>query len=121
MNKTGFGGTIHGNVGTLEFMSDGYVLYDDRGKEVKKNSGGGPGDALHIENFLAAARANDPSLLNCEITEGHKSTLLTQLGNIAHRTGRTITCSPENGHIVGDDEAMALWKRESAPGWEPKV
>lgn len=121
MNKTGFGGTIHGNGGTLEFMSDGYVLYDDRGKEVQKNSGGGPGDALHIANFLAAARANDPSLLNCEITEGHKSTLLTQLGNIAHRTGRTLTCSPEDGHISGDDEAMALWKREYAPGWEPKV
>lgn len=121
IDKSGFGVTVHGNGGTIALHSDGYVHYDDRGKEVKKNSGGGPGDAAHAENFLAAIRANDPTLLNCEIEDGHKSALAPHLGNIAHRVGRTLTCSAENGHIQGDDEAAALWKREYAPGWEPKV
>ncbi|HEX6986702.1 MAG TPA: Gfo/Idh/MocA family oxidoreductase, partial [Planctomycetaceae bacterium] len=121
INKSGFGVTVHGNGGTLELLSDGYVLYDGRGKEAKKNSGGGPGDENHIANFVAAVRAGDPSLLNCEIETGHKSTLAPHLGNIAHRVGRVLTCDPANGHIRGDDEAMGLWSREYEKGWEPVV
>jgi len=62
-----------------------------------------------------------PLSLNAEIAEGHKSTLLCHLGNIAQRTGRTLTCDASNGHIAGDDQAMKLWQREYEPGWEPKV
>src|SRR5690606_5436792 len=75
INGSGFGITVHGNEGTLEIVSDGYILLDDRRKEVKRNSGGGPGDAIHIANFIEACRTNDPSKLNCEIETGHKSTL----------------------------------------------
>lgn len=121
INKTGFGATIHGNDGTMEFNSSGYVLWDAKGREVQKKSTGNPGDDSHIANLLAAVRANDPSRLNCEVAEGHKSTLLPHLGNIAHRMGRSLNCSTENGHIEGDDEAMSLWRREYAKGWEPKV
>ena len=97
------------------------MLYDERGKEVRKKTGNGNGDVEHIPNFLAAVRAGDASLLNCNITEGHKSTLLAHLGNIAHRTGRTLNCDNSNGHVKGDDEAMALWSREYEKGWEPTV
>ncbi len=121
MDKTGFGATIHGNEGTLKISSTGYILYDARGREVRQNSGGGNGDSGHIPNFLAAVRAGNPSLLNCNIEEGHKSTLLAHLGNIAHRTGRTLNCDSSNGHIKDDDEAMSLWRRDYEPGWEPTV
>jgi predicted dehydrogenase len=121
INGEGFGVTIHGNGGTLAIHGDGYVLSDPKGKEVKKNSGGGPGDVPHAENLLAAIRANDPSKLNCPIETGHKSTLAPHLGNIAHRTGRTLTCDPQNGHILGDEDAMKLWSREYEKGWEPVV
>ena len=116
----GFGATIHGNDGTLLLSSGGYTLLDGRGKEVKKNNGSA-GDAEHVANFLAAVRANDPSLLNCDAETGHKSTLLAHLGNIAHRVGRSLACDPKNGHVAGDAEAAKLWGREYAPGWEPKV
>lgn len=121
MNKTGFGATVHGTDGTMEINASGYVHWNARGQEVQKKSTGNAGDNTHIANLLTAIRANDPSLLNCNILEGHRSTLLTQLGNIAHRTGRTLTCSKEDGKIQGDDEAMALWQREYAEGWAPKV
>ncbi|MGC1273000.1 MAG: Gfo/Idh/MocA family oxidoreductase [Planctomycetaceae bacterium] len=120
-DKTGFGATIHGNGGTLTISASGYVLYDDRGKEVRKQTGNGNGDAEHIPNFLAAVRAGDASLLNCDIETGHKSTLLAHLGNIAHRTGRTLNCDNSNGHVKNDDEAMKLWRRDYEPGWEPTV
>ena len=93
-------------------------MYDPKGKEIRKETGKG-GDEVHIANLIAAARgAAKP---NSEIEDGHKSTLLCHLGNIAHRTGRTLHCDPATGRIVNDTEAMKLWGREYAAGWEPKV
>jgi predicted dehydrogenase len=120
INRTGFGVTVHGETGTIELTDNGYIVYDNRGKEVKK-AGDGRGDIEHIDNFLQAIREDDPTVLNQEIESGHKSTLLCHLGNIAHRTGRTIICDPQDGHVQNDKEAAELWGREYAPGWEPRV
>ena len=49
----------------------GYTICDEKGKEVKKATGGA-GDATHIGNFLDAIR-DDKAVLNSEIAEGHKS------------------------------------------------
>ena len=56
-----------------------------------------------------------------EIEEGHKSTLLCHLGNIAYRNGRTLNCDPANGKILDDVESMALWSRDYEKGWEVEV
>jgi hypothetical protein len=76
-------------------------------------------DGLHLKNFCEAIRGVEK--INAPIIEGHKSTLLPQLGNIAFRTGRTLNCDPANGHIKDDKEAMKLWKRDYEKGWEVKV
>ncbi|WP_166822230.1 Gfo/Idh/MocA family oxidoreductase [Thalassoroseus pseudoceratinae] len=120
VNRSGFGVTFHGQDGTIELTDGGFVQYDKRGKELKK-VGGNRGDNEHIANFVSAIRQDDPSILNQGIESAHKSTLLCHLGNIAHRTGRALNCSPENGHIQGDKEAASLWAREYANGWEPTV
>ena len=73
----------------------------------------------HIANFLDCIRTGKRP--NADIEEGHKSTLLCHLGNIAYRVNRVLTTSEKDGHILGDDEAMKLWSREYRPGWEPKV
>src|SRR3954447_26137177 len=66
-------------------------------------------------------RSGDHFGVNAQIEKGHRSTLLCHLGNIAYRTQRTLKCDPENGHIQGDEAAMAFWKREYEPGWTPVV
>lgn len=126
----GRGASIHGTEGTVIIDRNGYVVYDNDNELVKRemrgdqNSGldtrgGGGLTDYHIANFVAAIREGED--LNSPIDEGHKSVLLCHLGNIAQRTGQSLHCNPENGRIVDNDEAMALWSREYADGWTPTV
>jgi predicted dehydrogenase len=115
-----FGVSFHGDKGSLTMDSWGYTLLDKKDKELKKESGK-VADLVHIGNFIDAVRKDDPGLLTSEIEEGHKSTMLCHLGNIAHRTGKTLDCNSTNGHILDNDAAAAMWKREYEPGWEPNV
>jgi predicted dehydrogenase len=117
-NGSGFGISFHGSEGTVVIDGNGYKLLDPGNKEIGVNAGRG-GDGNHVANFLDCIRAGRRP--HCDIEEGHKSTLLCHLGNIAHRVNRVLTTSEKNGHIIGDNEAMALWAREYRPGWEPKV
>ena len=113
--------TFYGEKGALDLGSKGaYTIYDKEGAVVKKAVDSTYGDHEHAQNLLAAIRSDQPLSLNVEIEEGHKSTLLCHLGNIAYRTGRSLTCDPDNGHIRNDPEAMEYWSREYAKGWEPQ-
>jgi hypothetical protein len=76
-------------------------------------------DAIHIQNFFDGITKGVK--VNSEITGGHQSTLLCQLGNIALRSGSTLHTDPANGHILNNPEAMQYWKREYHQGWEPTV
>lgn len=121
-----------GNKGTIDYDGSGtYTVYDLNNKVVKTVGGTGgkkvdlansadPGlNENHAENFIEAIRGNQQ--LTAPIDQGHCSTVLGQLGNIAHRVGRPVKTDPSNGHIVGDAEATKLWTRDYAPGWEPTV
>jgi predicted dehydrogenase len=109
---------FQGEAGSLAIIGNGYAVFDPKGKEVKKVPGTSS-DAMHVDNLLAAIRSGEK--LNSEIEEGHKSTLLCHLGNIAHRTGRALDCDPTNGRVRNDPGAMKHWSREYAPGWEPRL
>lgn len=112
---------FYGEDGSMELDAGGhYRLYDTNDKEIESVTKGYT-DSLHATNFIAAIRNGTPLALNSEIEEGYKSTLLCHLGNIAHRTGHTLNCNSQNGHILNDEAAMALWKREYAPDWTPKA
>ncbi len=111
--------TFYGDNGALAITGgSAYRILDPKGKEIAKGSGDG-GDRAHFANFLAAIRGD--AKLNSEIEEGHISTQLCHLGNIAWRTGRNLHIDPKTGHIIGDKEAQKLWKREYRKGWEPKA
>lgn len=114
--------TFYGEDGALVIDGGGACrFYHGATDKVKDEIKGTQGDIEHIDNLVAAIRNDKPLELNQEILSGHQSTLLCHLGNIAHRTGRTLNCSTEDGHIIGDEKAMKFWAREYEPGWEPKV
>ena len=116
--KNGFGMSFHGEKGTIIVDGSGYKMYDLQNKEIGGKSGGGS-EREHIANFLDCIKTGKRP--NADIEEGHKSTLLCHLGNIAYRVNRVLTCSEKDGHIQNDPDAMKLWSREYRPGWEPKV
>lgn len=113
-----FGAGFYGDKGTLILDGATCRWFDADDKEVSKTGGGG-GDAPHLQNFLDCIR--DQRRPNADIAIGHASTLLCHLGNIAWRTGRTLNCDPKTGRILGDRDAMKLWQRTYRPGWTPRV
>lgn len=128
----GRGVVFYGDRGTIFYPgANDFIIYDNNKKvieQVKDNTPYDPNnkvspteilDRLHLQNFVEAIRGN--AKLTAPILEGHKSTLLPQLGNIAYRTGRVLNCDPSNGRILNDKDAMELWNRTYEKGWEPKV
>ena len=109
---------FHGERGTMTLSDTGYTIYDPAGKQIRQEKVVG-GDNAHFANLLDAIRNN--TRLNSEIEEGHKTTLLCHLGNIAHRTGRSLRCNSKDGSILNDKEALAFWTREYHKGMEPRV
>jgi len=119
---TGFGVNFYGEKGSMTITTSARI-YDLKDKLVREIPGKMEGayslDSLHFANFLDGIREGKP--LRSEIEDGQKSTVLCHLGNIAWRTGHTVNFDPESRKIVGDDEALALWKRTYREGWEPQV
>lgn len=110
--------SFYGENGTLENHGGGYKIFDLKGKLIEEK-GGPQGEQVHIQNLFDAIR--DGKKQNSEIAEGHISTMLCHLGNMAYRTASTLKVDPENGHVKNNRDAMKLWKREYRRGWEPKV
>jgi len=128
----GRGFIIYGDKGTLvNHGNDDYAIYDYDNKLVKEMKSAAHSDAnntvsangnldfYHFNNFVDSIRGS--AKLTSPVTEGHKTVLLCHLANISQRTGRTLHCSPQNGHILNDEEAMKLWKRTYEKGWEPVI
>ncbi|MGH7711714.1 MAG: hypothetical protein ACREOG_10550, partial [Gemmatimonadaceae bacterium] len=124
------GTMILGTNGSVIMDRDGYTIYDLKSKVVKENIGPKGADALnvsaddnstlvHVTNFVDAIRSG--AALHAPIEEGAKTVLLCHLGNIAQRVGRRLRTDPATGRIVADADAMKLWQRDYAPGWEPKL
>jgi predicted dehydrogenase len=121
--------SFHSERGSLVLGNNFYAVYDEKNNEVKKVTteevvitlagAGADFDSDHVQNFASAIRTGEKPRSDFE--DSNKSVLLCHLGNIAHRVGRTVQCNPKDGRIINDTEAMKLWSREYAPGWEPAV
>jgi hypothetical protein len=73
-----------------------------------------------MANFAACIR--DGGLPNADVAEGHKSTLLCHLGNIAYRTDTVVRCDPRTGAVLDNPAAQRLWGRPSyRAGWVVRV
>lgn len=125
----GRGVLLLGTKGSVVVDRNGFELYDLAGKmtrEVKAAAGSettgtvgeGALDVYHTGNFVDVIRGREKALAS-PIREGHISTTLCHLGNIAWRTRAELTIDRATGKPAAR-EAMKLWSVDYQPGWEVK-
>ena len=127
--QPGRGVTIYGSKGSIQLDRNFYKLYDLGGNLIKyekegavsktiDSRGQGGLDENHIGNLFDSIRYNKS--LNAEIKDASISTHLCHLANLAQDLGETLHIDTETGKIL-NNIVDNYWKREYAPGWEPKV
>jgi predicted dehydrogenase len=106
-------------VGNIWYGADGFLAIETYGKwtaykgqagkafmtseqYMKENKTPPGGD--HFQNFIDAVRSRKVEDQRASIKEGHMSSSLCHLGNIAYRVGRTVVFDPET-ETFGDDAA----------------
>jgi predicted dehydrogenase len=105
----GFGVILYGEKGTLVFDRRGWHVEDGLGPVAKLTERQSEMERPHLRNFLD--RVRDRRKPNADVEEGHKSTRLCHLGNIALRVGRTLRFDAASEKVVGDPEANRLLGR----------
>jgi len=125
----GRGTIIYGSEGAVFVDRTSYRLTDRTGKVIENyDSGsneagtalGGGGDITtdHMINFFNTIRGKDK--LNAPIDDANISMALVHYTNIAYRIGKSFSIDENTGRIY-DREAMQLWGRTYAEGWELKI
>jgi hypothetical protein len=121
-------------IGNLFYGTSGWLWIDGDGRKWQSYTGRrnekGPGseappaqggsdpnvltsqEGAHYRNFADAIRANDPKVLTSGIEDGHLSSALAHLANVAYRVGRRLTFDGAKERFVGDAEADKLLTRE---------
>jgi len=118
------GNLFYGTEGWLEVKGSHWSAYREReekpfaGSDMEPTAGGNkafraaPSSDGHFANFIDAVRSRDHFDLNCEILDGHMSSVLPHLGNIAYQVGETLEFNGEFEKFIDNDEANMLLSRK---------
>ena len=128
-NGSGRGTIIYGSEGAVFIDRGKYILTDRSGKVIKTNEstsneggtalgGGGDMSTIHMINFFDSIRGKEK--LNAPIEDASISMAMVHYANIAYRIGKGFAIDDKTGSMF-DRDAMKLWSRKYAPGWEPKL
>ena len=106
------------NIGNIFYGSEGYMTMDGNGawktfmgkKREPGPSGEGMGDMW--ANFVDSIRADDRSMLEGDITEGHLTCALIHYANISYRLGRTLDIDTKTQRVIDDKQANAMLGRD---------
>ncbi|MBN1417140.1 MAG: Gfo/Idh/MocA family oxidoreductase [Planctomycetes bacterium] len=115
-HEGGFGSGSSNNVGVIFYGSKGYMTVQYfsfktfLGRERSPGPSGSSGEDRWAR-FIAAVRSRRREDLGVDIEEGHLSSALCHLANMAYRLGRAIAFDPKTERCVGDDEANAMLAR----------
>ncbi|CAN5217839.1 Gfo/Idh/MocA family oxidoreductase [soil metagenome] len=125
----GRGVLLLGTKGSAVVDRNGYELFDLAGKSTRVVNaaatsetvgvvGEGALDILHAGNLVDVIRGKATALAS-PIHEGHISTTLCHLGNMAYRTNSVLTVDKMTGK-PSSPAAMNFWSVPYEPGWEVK-
>ena len=108
--------------GVFIYGSKGWMKVGDNQAQVYFGRKNEPGPTLtadekrdggqsHFENFTDCMRSRKTAELRASVEDGHLSTSLCHLGNIAYRVGRSLKFDSATERFVGDDDANKLLTR----------
>lgn len=86
--------------------------YEGGGDVADPSNLAGAGGSAHFLNFIEAVRAGNWMLLNGDVEEGHRSTVMCHLANISYRLGRELRFNDRTYRFVGDEEANSYLTKE---------
>lgn len=108
----------------IQIQPSGYSSYKETKGPAFIDNNPATNDAVlnHFKNFLDCVRTGKWQDLNADIMEGHLSTSLCHLGNIASRLKKTLHFNPRNETFVDDEVANSyLTKMYRAPYILPDI
>jgi predicted dehydrogenase len=108
------GNVFYGEQGYMLLGADGWRVFGPRNEPGPK-SGPSERDRAHQQNFVRCVKSRATPQVPVE--EGHYSSLLCHLGNIAYRTGRRLVFDPKTETFPGDREASRLLTRTYRKPW----
>jgi predicted dehydrogenase len=115
--KPSHGLALYGERGTLVLGNNGSwrvengIEAEDKGDTERSGDDWSP----HLRNFIDCVKQSSGANVckpNADIDEGHKSTRLCHLGNIAFRSGRAIRFDEKTETCIDDAEANRMLGRE---------
>jgi hypothetical protein len=111
---------FYGTKGTIWINRGGYTYFPEEDRAKSKFTPDQGLDDQHRRNWLDCIRSRQRP--NCDVEEGHKSSIVGHLGNISYRVGRPVAWDAEKETIPGDPEADRLLGRDyREPYVLPKV
>ena len=127
--SSGRGTLIYGSEGTVYVDRNKYILHDREGKITRERTseakegglalgGGGGMSTKHVQNFWNSIRGTET--LQAPIDDASISMAMVHYGNVAYRIDKGFDIDTSTGKML-DKDAMKLWSREYAEGWEPKI
>lgn len=125
----GRGTIIYGSEGAVFVDRGRYEITDLSGKVIKEREagtveagtalgGGGDTSTAHAVNFFNTIRGKEK--LQAPISDASISMAMVHYANMAYRTGKGFDIDDKTGKIY-DRDAMMLWRRNYADGWDPTV
>jgi predicted dehydrogenase len=109
---------VYGSEGWMRLGSDDWATFfgrknepgakmseDEANARVETLNTRGTGELPHLQNFIDCMRSRKRQDLRAELLEGHYSTTLCHLGNIAYRTRRALVFDSTKETFIGDADA----------------
>jgi predicted dehydrogenase len=103
---------VFGSEGWMHLAFDHWATFYGRKNEPGEHKEGKESDSPHFANFIDCVRTRKAEALAAPILEGHLSTSICHLANIAYRVGRQVVFDPANETFPGDDLANSYLTRE---------
>jgi hypothetical protein len=114
------GAAFYGSDATLVVDRDGWRVYPEDAAQQPVRGMGSEQHQRHVHNFIECVKTRQRP--RSDVEEGHKTTVLCHLGNIAFKVNRKLAFDSHTETFGDDAEANSHLGREYRAPWTlPKV